>query len=207
MYCTNHPEKKSAYFDYTRNVHLCSGCVVSWFDTRRGDHHSKELGKEERRTAHVPEFNIDVSNIEFARGYHKDYDLIIGVSDVYEEVDTHWFPINEVAPWTYAPFYWFKTIVDKAVKEKKRILVHCHAGAHRSKMMVYCWLFYKGWTDEKIQERLHMARQFEYDVEKGYIPADVFDMMEIMDEHPSWSLAGCLREMGKKQLLSNGALR
>lgn len=208
MPCSNHPDNDSYYYDYTRDKHLCTDCVVGWFDNRRGDHHAVDKNLEARKTAEVPEFQITVSNVEYARANKSSFDLVLGVSDTYEECDTHWFPINEVAPWSYAPFFWFKRIMDKAVQEKKKVLIHCHAGAHRSKMMVFVWLIYQvGWTVEMAQERLHMVRQFDFDVAKGYIPPHIFFFQEIMDQHPTWSLAGCLREIGREQLLTNGCVR
>lgn len=204
MKCTKHPEKDSHYFDYSRNLYFCDDCVFDWYTNRRGDHHCPERHNCSRITAEVPEYNITISNVEYARENSHKYDLVIGVADTYEECDNHWFPLNEVAPWTYAPFFWFKRIVDEGVKRGKSILVHCLAGAHRSKMLVFCWLLSKGWSKEEVEKRLQIPNQYQYDIERGYIPKDLLTLLDLMEKNPKWSLCGCLRDMGKNELITNG---
>jgi hypothetical protein len=157
-----------------------------------------------RITANVPQFNIKVGNFEASRDFKEDFDEIINISDNYSENATYWIPINEVAPWTYTPFYAFKKIVDKLTEQKKRILVHCHAGAHRSKMMVFTWLLSKGFSIEDASKALGLVpHDYEFDTSMGYMPNDLMDLYRLMDSNPTWSLSGCLLSMGEEQLITN----
>lgn len=204
-YCTKHPEAKSFYHDSKRDEHLCTDCVMAWFDKKEGNH-SKErnLG---RITYDCPELKLMVGNFESGKDYFGKR-IIFNVSDSPSEYNDYWFPINEISAWGYGPFFWFKKLAEKWKDYPK--LVHCHAGIHRSLMMGYCWGLSMNYTHSQLAEMFNapwVTNDYHRDTKNGYIPNDLMKLYGIMDEHPDYSMTGCLRELGTPQLLNNTSLR
>jgi len=158
-----------------------------------------DWSKDEARVTWGAE-KIDVGNLEAGVELAGDYDLVINLNDAFNPATTIWFPINEVSPWGYAPFFFIKRMLDHAGPEKK-ILLHCAAGACRSPMMLYCYLLSKGETGASIEEKYGGKYNTLYDmmVRRGHIPADLLRFYALMDQHPTNSLMGVLARMDKPE--------
>lgn len=211
--CVNHPERQDIYWDALHKVHLCFQCISEYIGTHRGDH---LLKREEppRLTCEVPAYKMYVGNYE--AGCIKSFaheeilgipvDVVINVSDSHSPAADYWFPINEVAPWSYAPFYWFKKIADRCFSEGLSVLVHCHAGIHRSKMMVFCWLLSIGYRPADAAFEMaqpDMKHDYEYDIMHGIIPDNLPFFYATMAENPGYSLMGVLKGLDNDFALMN----
>lgn len=151
---------------------------------------------------HISQFDITVNWEEEAE---HDYPVILNVSDTpgpkLGQAGYYWYPINEVSNWGYGPFYWSKKILDKHCFPKQdKILVHCHAGAHRSPMIVFWWLRSHGYSVQTIHDKWFkhsIWRLAEYDMQHGTIPKDLIEFYAQMVKFPEYSLMGILYSMGK----------
>lgn len=128
------------------------------------------------------------------------YDLVINVNDAYLPRGTpHWCPINEVAQWGYAPFFYVKRLLDNS--PAKTILIHCAAGAFRSPLMVYCYLLSLGNDQDDIDNYYAAGEPYRamYDrcIKDGTIPDDLNWFYKFMKEYPENSLMGILARMNK----------
>jgi len=203
--CSIHTENNIFYHDSLHETDICFQCVLDWFGEHR---EQKEHVAKLTYMSCGPDVFIDIGNFESGKTYRNYYKTIINVSDSFSEYATHWFPINEISPWTYAPFYWFKKIADR--KRNEYILVHCAAGIHRSLMMAHCWLLSLGYSQEQSAEIFNcpnIIRDYYHDIQTGIIPEDLLVFYKIMNDHPTWSLPGCLRDLGIPNLLNNTSLR
>ncbi len=151
-------------------------------------------------TYKIPKYHIEIGDHPMFDGIDKivtKYNAIINVSDdvpypnePYPDTAIHWFPICEFGYWTYQPFYWIVRIMDRYVENHAKIYVHCHAGAHRSPMMVYLYLRSLGNTpdeaydlfDDKFsldgQRHNWLEEVLTNDIEYGRIPSDVVEFMK-----------------------------
>jgi len=203
--CSVHPENERFYHDSLHKTELCFGCVWDWF----GNNRMAKRNDPGRITFSAPGY-IDVGNFNSGQDFRWKYDCVINVSDTMTGHEDFWFPINEVTAWGYSPFFWFKKIMDH--HDRGRTLVHCHAGIHRSLMMAYCWMLSIGF-DECEAEKLfnspsfNIRNDYTHDKENGFIPDDLLQFYKIIEEHPRWSLAGVLRDLGVPNLLNNTSLR
>lgn len=118
----------------------------------------------------------------------------------------HWFPINECGYWGYAPLYWSKKILDHHHERGDQIYLHCHAGAHRSPMIAYCWLLSRGhslreaarilgnrrrkWAKLELQDFIRDYRDW------GLLPTELKKFYERIQKNPTWSLASILLDEG-----------
>ena len=134
------------------------------------------------------------------------YCAIVNVSDSpcatfdYQlKVPSFWFPINEIAQWTYAPFYGTLRVVNEYYKGDKPVLIHCHAGANRSPSVAFAILMAKGYTVEEAEKELsydNLKEVFFRNIERKHIPEKVIEFLKIIDAgEPTISIAGGLRRV------------
>lgn len=148
----------------------------------------------------LKKFNIAICPEEEAS---RDWPTIINVSDTpgpkLGQAGYYWYPINEISNWGYGPFYWSKKILDKHIGQSDKILVHCHAGAHRSPMIVYWWLRSCGHPTKTIEKWFDypISKLAEQDMRKNHIPSDLMEFYKEIRKNPTWSLMGILNSMGK----------
>ena len=105
----------------------------------------------------------------------------------------YWYPLNEMGYWGYAPFFWFKKIIEHYsfkhncnIAKKPEIYVHCAAGAYRSPNMVYWWLRSLGHSHDECQDISYRGGSDR----QGNIPKKLMEFYESMTKHPTWSLCG-----------------
>lgn len=127
-------------------------------------------------------------------------DSICATFDLQEiGMPSYWFPINEIAQWTHAPFYGALKVVNKYFKGDKPVLIHCHAGANRSPSVAYAILRTKDYTKEEAEESLkypHLHEVFERNIERKHIPKNIIDFLKASDENPEiTSLSMTLRKL------------
>jgi hypothetical protein len=141
------------------------------------------------------------------------YQAILNVSDYpayglnLENCNVQWCPIEEWAPWGYAPFYWAVNMLDYYTSNKQNdIYVHCYAGKHRSPMIVYLYLQSLGYSEAEAFAKFHTIWQVKFDnepkdiptgnwlktfydkdVARGRIPGDVIEFMKKVRENPEKS--------------------
>jgi hypothetical protein len=140
-------------------------------------------------------------------------DIVLNVADSIPEIELmqpfkdtkfFWYPINEVSRWGYGPFFWSKRILDFYTRysTNNKIFVHCHAGAHRSPMIVYCWLLSMGFPQGEIDHIFHnphFSDLYAFDLQHMHIPADLGDFYAVMNDCPTYSLMGCLKELAERK--------
>ena len=133
------------------------------------------------------------------------YCAIINVSDSpcatfdYQKagIPSFWFPINEMAKWTYCPFYGALKVVNEYYTGSKKVLIHCHAGANRSPSVAFAILLAKGYTWQEASESLEYPRiewVFKRNIKRGHIPQDVVKFLMGCDKDPMFSIHGVLRK-------------
>ena len=150
----------------------------------------------------------------------KKFDVVLNVSDsmcwltepelIKESgCEYHWFPINEMSRWGYAPFFWSKRLLDSAYARKKSIGVHCHAGAHRSPIISLMWMASregsledalrlfegKDWSFDVTGYQTSIGAILNRDIRAGTVPVDILDMYKKMDKSQKFSLMGILNTM------------
>lgn len=155
----------------------------------------------------IEKYNTVISGEEFAADNGNAFDLILNVSDTASDQDLDfmkkpkvcWYPINELSNWGYSPFYWSKKLLDNALKTNKKILIHCHAGAHRSPCIFVAWMLSLHESHKSIAILMKdpsVMDMFKRDQNDGIIPDDLKIFYKHMDENPSFSLMGILGLMG-----------
>lgn len=133
------------------------------------------------------------------------YCAIVNVSDSpcatfdYQlKIPSFWFPINEIAQWTYTPFYGTLKVVNEYYKGDKPVLIHCHAGANRSPSVAFAILMVKGYTVEEAEKELHyenLKEVFFRNIERKHIPEKIIEFLKIIDQgEPTISIAEGLRK-------------
>jgi hypothetical protein len=156
----------------------------------------------------IPKFNVSVGPEEAAN--IRGWDVIINVNDAPPRVldpapaKLFWYPINEVAPWGFGPFYFTKRLLDHYA-QKFNVLVHCAAGAHRSPLMVYGWLRSKGLESRQADNLLKgdYTADWERDIKDGTIPADIMEFYALMNARRTWSIMGILNDMVRRKGLTD----
>ncbi len=138
------------------------------------------------------------------REYADSFDAIVNVSDsigsLFEPSNpsqrTYWYPVNEIGRWNMSFIYWLKKILDHHHELGHRIYLHCHAGAYRSPSTAVLWLQSRDHTDREAMmigtrrgEDSSLYRLWE---SYGNIPKTKDLIYEMMNEHPTWSLAGII---------------
>lgn len=149
----------------------------------------------------LPKYSISVGPEEAAQ--IRGFDVIINVNDSMPKIldpapsKLFWFPINEMAPWGYAPFFCTKRLLDFYTVRKTNILVHCAGGAHRAPAMVYGWLLSKGHSQGEAANFLRSWTQanWDRDIEMGIIPADILEMYACMKTHSAECLQSIMQRM------------
>ena len=143
----------------------------------------------------------------------ENFDVFLNVAD--SECETlkpypnkhqhyYWFPINEVGYWGLAPFYYVNKVLDHHLPLGHKIYHHCHAGAHRSPMTFMLYLVYKGLSlTEAASYLMRRAPDLEIsmffmDIKGGHISPYIFDFLEAMRRHPTYSLMGLLQYMRRE---------
>jgi hypothetical protein len=137
---------------------------------------------------------------------------VVNVSDTFDQgLIGHpcyqWFPINELSPWGYLPFFSVKRMLDAVVTYRGlTVYLCCAAGAHRSVMMGFCWLLSLGKTEQEAAELMktvyepdYMIRMYRRDVERGYIPARLQEFYTVMNECPGICYHSVLNYMGIRE--------
>jgi hypothetical protein len=108
-----------------------------------------------------------------------------------------WFPINEMAKWTHAPFYGALKVVNEYYEGNKKVLIHCHAGANRSPCIAFAILLTKGYTWQEAEESLNYERLywvFQRNIKRGHIPPDIIKFLMGCDIDSTFSIMGVLRK-------------
>lgn len=170
----------------------------------------------------VPSLSVDIG--EHPVIYNKDdfdyfiagYGTMFNFADElpYEDDKTkvYWHPINEFGYWTYQPFYFFTILMDKAIERKDNIYVHCHAGAHRSPMMVYLYLRSLGNSPDEAYKLFEdnyvvigdsfnwLEDTFQNDVEYGRIPEDIVEFMQYVRKNKNMSMMHIMKNRGVMDL-------
>lgn len=163
-------------------------------------------------THRIKDFKIEigshpVTNKEFGEDIKiENYDVFVNVSDSpiysFEGKEVYWCPINEFGTWGYSVFYWFVHVMNRAIKEKKRIYVHCFAGAHRSPMMVYLYIRSLGYSKKdtlKIFDNgddwIEIA--FTNDINAGRIQKDIIEFMKVVHENPQLGMYDIFKKRDK----------
>jgi hypothetical protein len=115
----------------------------------------------------------------------------------------HWHPINEMGYWGYAPLFYCKKVLDYHYGQKNRIYLHCHAGAHRSPMMGFCWLLSRGhtvkdaarilWNGDNPRSGHWEVGAFKRDLTiYRVLPRRLMEFYRRVKENPTYSLMGYL---------------
>ena len=139
---------------------------------------------------------VSAGNLEAGAFLRSDYDLVINVNDAYLHGSQHWFPINEVAPWGYAPFFFVKRLLDNHPEAK--VLIHCAAGACRSPLMAFCYTMSSGMSAEEVEACYggNYIEQYLRKVKAKTIPNNLPLFYQTMREWPKYALMGILMKMG-----------
>ena len=108
-----------------------------------------------------------------------------------------WVPIHEVGLWGYAPFYVAAKMLDlkREQNDVRPILLHCHAGANRSRCVAHAVLTAEGDCEKEVDE-LDVLELFHRNVGKGYIPADIILMLAERKKHATFAIHGLLQSFG-----------
>lgn len=134
---------------------------------------------------------------------------IVGVSDAYYKEDHFWYPINEILPWGYGPFFWFYKVIDRYLANRltntpanprEGLLVHCDAGVCRSPMVVYAWMVSMCGSFVEACDLMHDSKHHLYDdymhnVNRGLIPNDLQAFLRIVRDNQTFSLMGALSKL------------
>lgn len=120
-----------------------------------------------------------------------------------------WYPINEMAPWSYSTFYAVKRTLDELEPAARRldqfVYLSCSGGICRSPMMAYGWLMSRGLCHQEICLAMampgngpdqHWNSKYKELVGKKIIPDQLPGFYRLMDEHPTWCVMSLLRELG-----------
>lgn len=140
---------------------------------------------------------VSAGNLEAGVELRSEFDLVINVNDAYTTESSHfWFPINEVAPWGYAPFFFVKRIID--AHPDANVLIHCAAGACRSPLMVFGYTMSHGMPPEEVEAKYGGRYMTLYARMKrdGIIPANLPEFYDMMNKWPENSLMGVLARIG-----------
>jgi hypothetical protein len=116
-----------------------------------------------------------------------------------------WFPINEVGDWGYAPFFGAAKVCDFYGRLDKPILIHCHAGVNRSPCVAYALLRAEGLSDAEITAQLSrsdLPNDFQINVRRGCIPADIITFLETQKQHPKSNMMGILNRINSPKLFT-----
>ena len=146
------------------------------------------------------------------RNFVKNCAAIINVSDTpcstFEHgVPSFWFPINELGDWGYAPFFGALRVLQRYEEPDGRpVIIHCHAGVHRSMSVALALQLSCGHKPEDIELKPYTGRVvrdgfcphslFQRSMKVGHIPDDVVAMLVTAKQHPDYSLLGCLCQYG-----------
>jgi len=117
-----------------------------------------------------------------------------------EGIPSYWFPIVEFGYWGYIPFFSTLRVVETYYNGTKNILIHCHAGAHRSPVVAYTILKTYGKSPEEIETYLEysgLTSIFARDIKKKRIPEDILVLLQFAHENPTMSIKDVGQLMGK----------
>lgn len=131
-----------------------------------------------------------------------EFDIIINVSDspcssldtkpvsFYKRPIHFWMPVNECGKWDYAAFYATKRILDSL---KGKALIHCHAGAYRSVIIAYSWL-YSNNQEHLFPDGKGTWDRFVANQHSSRCPVGIELFLRTMNDYPSYSLVGVLNK-------------
>jgi len=98
------------------------------------------------------------------------------------------------------PFFGAAKVVDRY----ENVIIHCHAGVNRSKSVAYAILKAENMSDEQIAEHINddVSDLFnKLNMNKwGFIPKDIIEFLKARKQHPTYSIAGLLQEIGSPNL-------
>jgi len=116
-----------------------------------------------------------------------------------------WVPIHEVGQWGYAPFYVAAKMLDlkQQMQDGRPILLHCHAGANRSRCVAHAVLSAEGNCQKEIEDNLPTIGEglpslFDVNINKGYIPDDIILMLAERKKHATFGIHGLLQCCGSE---------
>lgn len=138
----------------------------------------------------------------------KNYSVVINVADTecaipYFQnagIPSYWFPICEYGYWGYSPFFGALRATQDHYDGIRNVLIHCHAGAHRSPVVAFVLLRAYGKTAEEAETLLEYPNLndiFLRDVKKGRIPEDIVEFLQTSMKDTSLSLKDTGQYMGK----------
>ena len=155
--------------------------------------------------ARTPEKRLDFFNKVKA-----NYCVVINVADTpcataefqAEGIPSYWFPIVEFAEWGYTPFFSTLRVAQMYYEKTKPILIHCHAGAHRSPIVAYAILRALGQDAQQAENELEypgLTEIFKRDINKKRIPVDIIEFLKKALANPMISLKDIGQLMGKTE--------
>jgi len=178
-------------------------------------------------TQKIEKYKIHIGNHPKSRKFGKasisGYNAILNVSDYppykpsKKSTEIHWFPIEEWNGWGYSPLYHAVHILDRLIKQKKKIYIHCWAGKHRSVMITYLYLRSLGNSEEEVFKLFDSQFSIEFrgekrkiknwlrdiykrDVKNKRIEKDSIQFMKIVRENPELSILEVLQILKKKTI-------
>jgi hypothetical protein len=111
-----------------------------------------------------------------------------------------WFPVNETGKWDYAAFFGAKRVMDKILmspgasmlspESKQSVLVHCSAGAYRSVLITYGWLYSHG-LEHLMSQHEQMWHRF---INGKRAPKEICKFLHKMNDHPTYGIGGILAQ-------------
>jgi hypothetical protein len=179
-------------------------------------------------TNKVKKFKIDIGNHPKSDRFGKcsidKYDAILNLSDYPQywpdkkSIEMNWYPVVEWDTWGYGPLYWTVNALDRLVKAKKKIYVHCWAVKHRSPMSVYLYIQSLGYAAEEAFAMFDMQfitniigdkkptgnwlkRFYDADIKSGRIPKDAIKFMQLVRQNPGLSILQVLEILKGKRIV------
>ena len=156
------------------------------------------------KPTHIKAFNLTVGPMELAE--QSGWDVIVNLNDSLPSqtgVQVFWFPIDQITFWGYPVFFATKRVLDEAVRQHKRILVHCMMGTHRSRMVVYAWLLSRGLKEPAIKELMgsdhDYGQEFRRAVRENHVPSDLPLFFKLMSQDREACLAQIMMQMTRAQ--------
>ena len=110
-----------------------------------------------------------------------------------------WVPIHEVGIWGYSPFYVAAKMLDlkRERNDLRPILLHCHAGANRSRCVAHAVLTVEENCQKEVDD-LDVLTLFTHNILKGYIPNDILTVLAERKKNPTYSIHGLLGSSGSE---------
>lgn len=120
-----------------------------------------------------------------------DPDVKVAMIKRIEAARHFWFPVNETGKWDYAAFFGTKRILDHYLlpeDSQTTVLVHCSAGAYRSVLATYAWL-YSHEEEGFMEDDKDLWDKF---LASPRAPRELPQFLEAMNQHPTYCIGGIL---------------